>query len=1033
MYQRMYSLVNFVDMNRHAIVYRRKLLLCFLSCLLTASVTGVYGQFTAVEVTRLTPYQRGLDHYDRGEYDLAIPYFREHYLSRYANSAIPYTEEARSCMFYLYDCLLRADKNQVIYNAQEFIRQEDPVIRKNQLSYQLAAYYFRKGDFTNSLEYDERAGAEGLSNEQIGMSSFRKAYALFHFKRFGEAKPLLSSISQVAGHPNQADARYYLGFIAYEENDYATALQAFEEVRMHPDYANKVPYYLTSVYFNTGSSDKAIREGEAALKKAGTESKNEIRRLLGHIYYDRRQYDLALPHLEAYVAAQTKVGRDVYFELQDTYYRLKKYDKAIPGLRQLSAGKDKLSQFAMYLLADAYLQTNQKDKARNAFSYASVNNTDSLQKEVSVFMFGKLSAELGYQGEAMQSLQQFITDYPKSIYQKEAKELMIMLLTTANSYKDAIVLLETIPDPSEKTRKLIPVMKFGRATELLNDQQLQDAEQMLDDIEKLSYKESVWPLVQYWKGELAYKRGDMSAAISFYQSFIKSGHKGQGEATQTSAIYNLGYCYLKTANYQAAWQQFDKAVPSVKASSAIFEQDGFIRKADCYFMLKQYAEARAAYQKAIDYNWRNADYATFQKAMIAGISGSKAKIDILKSMEASYPASPLLGEAVMEIAKTLMSEERFREAIPYLSSVAQSDTSHPYHIEAILQLGVAWYNLDDYDKALVQFNRVLKEAPYSAAAEEAMDNMRSIYLETGELEKYEAQMRSMGMELSASQADSLAYASVEMKLAADDCKSVIQAAGQYLTRFPDGAHHIEALFHQSECYMSVKNKEQALKGYEIICSKGNNPYIEKAALIVSRSYFFDKKDYAKAQPYYELLQQYAISEENKYEALRGHLRCLYYTKDYEKGAVVAREMLPMKMAATDDRALSHLIIGKYEQFNGNAEKAITSFKQTTLLNKAEWAAEAGYEIAAVQYAQLKYEAAEKSAFEVIRRSGSYPFWVTRSYLLLGDIFFAQKDYFNAKATYQSVAENAKDPELKNQAADKLIKVKEEENAASPIQ
>jgi tetratricopeptide (TPR) repeat protein len=1029
----MYTLVNFAGMNRHTIVYRRKLLLCLLSCLLTGSFTHVQGQFTAAEAIRLSPYQTGLDHYARGEYDLAIPFFREYYLSRYANGTLPFTEEARSCMFYLYDCLLRADKDQVVYNAQQFIQEEDPVIRKNQLSYQLATYYFRKGDFVNSLEYDQRAGVEGLSNEQIGLSSFRKAYALFHFKRFEEAKPLLVSISQISSHPNQADARYYLGFIAYEENDYATALQSFEAVRTHPDYTDKVPYYLTSVYFNTGSSDKAIREGEAALKKAGTESKNEIRRLLGHVYYDRRQYDLALPHLEAYVGAQTKVGRDVYFELQDTYYRLKKYDKAIPGLKQLSTGSDKLSQFAMYLLADAYLQTNQKDKARNAFSYASVNNTDYLQKEVSVFMFGKLSAELGYQGEAMQTIQQFILDYPKSIYHKEAKELMIGLLTTANNYKDAIVLLETIPDPSDKTRKLIPVVKFGRATEYLNDQQLQEAEQLLDEIEKLPYKESVLPLVQFWKGELAYKRGDVGSAISYYQSFIKSGHKGQGEATSASAMYNLGYCYLKTANYQAAMQQFDKAVPSVKASSGSFEQDGFIRKADCHYMLKQYPEARATYQKAIDYNWRNADYATFQKAMIAGITGSKAKIDILKSMETSFPASPLLGEAVMEIAKTLMSEERFREAIPYLSSVAQSDTSHPYHIEALLQLGVAWYNLDDYDKALVQFNRVLKEAPYSAAAEEAMDNLRSIYLETGELEKYEAQMRSLGKELSMSQADSLAYASVEMKLAADECKSVIQAAGQYLTRFPDGAHHVEALFHQSECYMALKNKEMALKGYEMICSKGNNPYIEKASLIVSRSYFFDKKDFAKAQPFYELLQQYALSEENKYEALRGDLRCLYYLKDYDKGAAVARELLSMKMTATDDKSLCHLMIGKYEQVNGNSEKAITSFKQTTLLNKGEWTAEAGYEMAAVQYAQLKYEAAEKSAFDVIRRSGSYPFWVTRSYLLLGDIFFAQKDYFNARATYQSVADNAKDPELKKEAADKLIKVKEEENAASPIQ
>ncbi len=33
-------------------------------------------------------------------------------------------------------------------------------------------------------------------------------------------------------------------------------------------------------------------------------------------------------------------------------------------------------------------------------------------------------------------------------------------------------------------------------------------------------------------------------------------------------------------------------------------------------------------------------------------------------------------------------------------------------------------------------------------------------------------------------------------------------------------------------------------------------------------------------------------------------------------------------------------------------------------------------------------------------------WVTKAYILLGDIYFKQKDYFNAKATYQSIVNNS---------------------------
>jgi hypothetical protein len=53
--------------------------------------------------------------------------------------------------------------------------------------------------------------------------------------------------------------------------------------------------------------------------------------------------------------------------------------------------------------------------------------------------------------------------------------------------------------------------------------------------------------------------------------------------------------------------------------------------------------------------------------------------------------------------------------------------------------------------------------------------------------------------------------------------------------------------------------------------------------------------------------------------------------------------------------------------------------------------------------------------------------------LLGDIYNAQKDYFNAKATYQSVYENATIPDLKNEAKQKLDKATEDELANSKIE
>jgi hypothetical protein len=52
--------------------------------------------------------------------------------------------------------------------------------------------------------------------------------------------------------------------------------------------------------------------------------------------------------------------------------------------------------------------------------------------------------------------------------------------------------------------------------------------------------------------------------------------------------------------------------------------------------------------------------------------------------------------------------------------------------------------------------------------------------------------------------------------------------------------------------------------------------------------------------------------------------------------------------------------------------------------------------------------------------------------MLGDVYFKQKDYFNAKATFKSVSENAINPQLKQEATEKLQLVIEEEKKNSKV-
>ncbi|HMO32281.1 MAG TPA: tetratricopeptide repeat protein [Lacibacter sp.] len=991
------------------------------------------AQATAFTTDPTVQFKQAQAFYLQEQYSLALPLLLELEQQVQSPSFANQPIQVEELRFYLLACRLQQNDERALAPSIEFINYTHNQPRTEQLSFHLGNYYFRKKEFYNALQYYERAGIASLSNEQIALTKFRMGYSFFHLKRFREAKPLLNTIRQLPNDPHYLDANYYYGFIAYADREYSDALTCFERVQQHPHYGSIVPFYLASIYYFRGDKDKAISIAETALKKKDVLYQLEMKQLLGHAWFEKQDYVKARLYLEEYVQRSEKVSREDLYELSYSYYQNKEYNKAIEGFRQLSGGADSLSQSAMYLLGDAYLKTGQKENARNAFAFCAANSSNQQQREVSLFNYAKLSYELGYQGVAITEVKRFLNDYPRSSYNREARELLVGLLAGTNNFRDALQLIESLEERSDATRRLYPRILYGRAAEYINDQQLSQAEELLDKILKDPNNAPVLPLTHFWKGEIALRNNRLDEAIRYLQLFLQSGSPGLGEASPREANYNLGYCYLRKENFPLALSYFQKVVSRVTLAAPPLEQDAWIRQADCYFMQRNYRQSLGMYQQVLDFSWPNADYALYQKAMIGGITSSKTKIDQLGTLQRLYPNSTLLPDAQMEIARTYMSDEKFREAIPYLNNVINHPQPTAFRQEALFQLGVAWYNLNKPDDALAQFKKLLQQYPHSPEAQDALENIRSIYVEQGRPEGYEDFVKSTGKTVSVSEADSLAYAAVEVKISNNDCNGIIQQVNQYLGRFPTGRYTLEAQYFRSECYTQRKDWKNALPGYEFVARQGNSRYAERSALLAARTYYFELQDFANAQPFYEILRNVAVTDENRMEALRGSLRCLYRLKEYKKAADVARELLAAKNAGTDDKALANLVTGRNHQLNNQYDLAIQSYRAVVNLNKGEWAAEARYEIARCQFDLNSLVNAEKAAFEVINKSGSYDLWVTSAYILLGDIYFKQKDFFNAKATYNSVAENATNPDLRAEAARKLRQVTEEEKRNSKIE
>lgn len=994
--------------------------------------TAAKSQQTRFLADPQATFKQAKDYYQKEYYSLAYPLFKD--LNLYlretdrSNQALNYQE----IKYYTTVCALKQNEKPAADIAQEFIDIEDNETRVQMMAFHLGEYQFRQKDFYQAITNYDKTNIVHLSNNEIADMKFHKGYSYFNLQRFDKAKPLFDEIRQSPKDPNYADANYYAAFIDFNDQKFGQALDGFRKAEAAPQYEKVVPFYIATILYNTSDKTKALEYAESKMKKGGILYEQEMKQLIGHAYFEKQEFAKAMPYLEGYVSQAEKVRREDIYELSYAYYKTGNYTKAIPGFKQLGGKEDSLSQNAMYMLGDAYLKTNQKANARSAFLFCATNNSNDAQKEVSVFNYAKLSYELGYQDVALTEFQKFLQSYPASEYDTEAKELLVDLLANSNNYKDALTLVESLKTPGNNVKKQIAKIQYGRATELINDGLLITANELLDKVLKDPYNAGVLPLTNFWKGEISYRLAKIDDAIRYYFEYLKSPVTS-GEANPVTAKYNLGYCFLRRENYKQALTYFEQVTTTPKINSASIEQDAYVRSADCYYMNREFSKALGMYDKVIGFSWPASDYALFQKSMVAGVKSNSEKINLLKTMERVYPTSSLVPEANMEIATTFLSDEKFREAIPYLKKAADNTANEALKPKAILRLGIANYNIDNNKEALAQYNKLLQQYPNSPEAEEALENAKAIYIEEGRSSEYVSFARGLGKDISTSQEDSLAYAEAEIQFNNGNFNGALSRFESYISRFPSGKYVLESNYYKSEIYSTRKDWTKAVGGYEAVADKAPNKFGEKSLLQAARINFFDLKQYEKAATWYSKLKEFASNQETKLEAMRGLLRSQYNLKQWDAATENSKELLNQKGSNTDDKVLANMVLGKNAQNSNNYELAATYYKTAAGMTKAALGAEARYEVANCYYLQNKLKDAEKAAFDVINKSGSYAEWVTKSYLLLGDIYFKQKDYFNAKATYQSVLDNATIPALKEEAQKKLAEAKTAEEAQSKIE
>jgi TolA-binding protein len=918
--------------------------------------------------------------------------------------------------------------------AIKWIKQTNNVIYQSRLQYFLGEYYYQVKDAEKAINAYLKVPIQDLNNDEIVKMKFHLGYLYFKLGDWEKANNLLNSLRQIKTGLYYTDANYYAGFLALKNKDYNLALSCFEIAANNTDYANVVPFYIGQLYYFIGDVNKAIQYSTAALQSKDQFYDAQIRQLLGHLWFDKNEYEKALPYLATYVSKQEKVQSQDLYQLSFCYFQTKQWDKAISGFKQLNNGSDSLAQNSMYLLATAYLKIDDKVGAKNAFLFCATQSQNLLQKEISMFNYGKLSVELKEYAQAVVTLDQFMDTYPSSSYLLESKQLWIKALALNNNYVQALEAYESIESPNEELLKIYPSILFGRSVIYINDGQIDKAYDLLNKITTIANNQNVISQTNFWLGEIGYKLGHIDEAIVALAQYLNAPIN-EGEITIQHAKYTLGFAYLKKGSYQEALNNFN-AVSSVNPANAKqnYQQDAYVRSADCLMMLKQFKQATQTYQNVIDLHWAMEDYATLQKSIIlGGLGKTNEKISILEQFDNQYANSSYLNDARMELAETYIFKEDFKLAIAPLSAVVIDKKAASFYPVALYKLGVTYFNMNKNEPALQNFQTLIQTYPNAVETENALEFVRNIFIEDQKPELYVSFMNDNGHPLAISEQDSLTYRSAMLRYDEKNYTDAKAGLIKYLSLFPNGKYQIESNYLVGEMNYASQIFDSAAYYFSKVADRSPNRYAERANLLAARLNYFNFKNYVLAEKYYLNLKEFAVQKENVLEALRGVLRCQFKNSKWLEAAPIAKQIIDEKTFASDDILMANMVLYHEQLLKNDTVGAITVLSKIILNNSSIYTAEAHYELAHLQFLQKNYAVAEKTAFDVTKKQASHEFWVTSAYILLGDIYAAQKDWFNALATYKSVADNASITSLKEEASQKYNLAQSAEKISNKVE
>ena len=985
--------------------------------IISIGFTSLSAQKSAIYTHDAKDFEKALALYNDAQY-VSAQYVFEKVKANAEN-----VNQLSDCSYYIANCAIRANQPNADVLMERFVADFPTSRKQNQAFVEVAQYYFNQGNYPQALVWFEKVEENDLSYAKRDQYYFQKGYSFFVSKNKKEATSYFNKVTNSQEYGSQA--KYYLGFMAYEGDDYKQATKYFDAVAGEEKYKEKLSYYQADMNFKLGNFQKAIDLGAKAMPKSNAVEKSELNKIIGESYFNLKQFDKSIPYLELYKGKKGKWNNTDFYQLGYAYFMQKEYEKAISQFNKIIQGKDSVAQNAYYHLGQSYLNLSKKPEALNAFKNASEMAFDASIQEEASLNYAKLSYEIGNSYQSVPSvLMGFLKKYPNNAHNSELERLLIDSYISSKNYKEALVLLEKNRSPENKLA--YQKVTFYRGLELFTDGKYKDATTMFDKSLSEQKDAKFYARATFWKGETEYVLKDYKNAILSYKQFI-----GLAQANETpeykNCNYNLAYGFFKLKEYDQAESYFQNQILKNKEDKARLN-DAYLRLGDCRFVNSKYTSAIEAYNKAIELKSLDTDYANFQKAICYGfLSKNNQKIEELNAFLQLYPKSEYRDDALFELANTYVAENKSDLAIKTYDKLNTEFKNGSFTSKAILRQGLIYYNSDKDELALVKFKKVAADFPKTPEALEAVSTARLIYVDNGKVDEYATWVRTLDfVAVTDAELDNDTFEAAEKQYLQNNTKQAITGLNSYISKFPNGIHSLKANFYLAQSYFANEQENRSIPNYEYVIAQSRSEFTEQSLARLAQI-FLKTNEYSKAISVLLRLENEADFPQNKTFAQSNLMRSYYDNKDYSNSVIYAEKVLANPKTDDGVKSDAQIIIARAALQTGDEPKARTAYAKLLTIAKGELAAEALYYDAYFKNKDGKWEDSNTAIQKLAKNYSGYKYFGSKGLILMAKNFYGLKDSFQATYILDSVIKNFTDfPDVVSEAQTELNTIKSEE-------